>query len=151
MSDIERSVSETVEDAISRDVKDDKTTVIEIRDASTETAKTLVPQMGSDREKLERGKIDWRRFTNLPEAVVIPMAWFMNKREFEGGNWLKNFFEIYGNLRYSIDGEHKKILVGFQKAISGARDDKRKQDPRSWVEKHVTKRGQEPKDELYDV
>lgn len=148
---MERRVSETVEDVIARDVGDSQPTVIEIRDAMSETSKVLVPQMGSDKRTLEQGIIDWRRFTNVPESQPLPMAWFLSKNKYQGGNFVTTLLTHYGNLRYSVRGEHKKIIVGFQKATSGARDIPKKRDERSWIQRNITQRGKKPEDEYYDI
>jgi len=150
----ESSLSEEVQDAISTDIKGgDKPSVIEIRDAQSDTAKVLAPQMGSDRLTLQKGIVDWRRFTNYPENQILATAWFLAKNAYQGGNFYHNFFGQYGNLRYSVDGEHKKIIVGYQKALSGTPTVKKDQkDSRNFIERHFTKRGQEPKgDEYYDI
>ena len=101
-----------------------KPTRMIIEDASSVSAKILVPQLGSDRTDLAKGKVDVRRFTNIPEVDVIWLNWFMNLPKQYGGSWGKTFCENHMNLRYSVNGENKKLSVEMVRAIRGDKDEK---------------------------
>lgn len=149
MSD--ENISELI-DEISDDLKDKgDTQIIEIRDGVTETAKMLVPQMGSNRQTLNEGKIDDRRFTNLTELDVLWLSWFSIVPDEYGGEFSRRFCDMFRNHAYSIEAQHKKLIVAYQGAVSGAKSNERKRDNRSFVEKHLTQRKKKPEDEYYDV
>jgi len=98
---------------------DKLSTTIKIEDASSETARVLVPQMGSDREKLEEGKIDVRRFTHIDPVDPYWMSFFEQIPDEQGGQWARKFVEDYSNYCYSVHGRHKELVVNMQKAVSG--------------------------------
>jgi len=102
---------------------DVKPTRVIIEDASSVSAKILVPQLGSDRNKLAKGEVDVRRFTNIPEVDVLWLNWFMNLPKQYGGGWAKGFCENHMNLRYSIDGENKKLSVEMVRALTNNKED----------------------------
>lgn len=145
-------LSEEVELAISDEIKGEgKAQIFEIRDASTESAKVLVPQMGTDLVLIREGKIDYRRFTNIQALDVYWLTWFSLKPKEKGGNFTKRFCEMFSNYSYSVNAQNKKLVVAMQQAISGSdKKDEKQKDNRSWMQKHVTQRGKEP-DDLYDV
>lgn len=118
MTDKEYFPLDVLDDAISKE-GDKTSTTIKIEDASTETARVLVPQMGSDREKLEEGKIDVRRFTHLDPIDPYWMSFFDQIPDEQGGQWAKKFVEDYANYSYSVHGRHKELVVNMQKAVSG--------------------------------
>lgn len=107
-----------------------KPTKMIIEDASSVSAKILVPQLGSDRNKLAKGEVDVRRFTNIPEVDVIWLNWFMNLPKQYGGAWAQTFCDNYMNLRYSVDGENKKLSVEMVRAIAGDKEEKREAKPK---------------------
>jgi len=125
--------------------------VIEIRDAQTEIAKVLVPQWGSDPNFISEGRIDNRRFTNLTEIDAIWMSWFSLLPKEYGGIWASDFADEMRNHLYSVGAQHKKLLIGFQQAVSGDKKKEGKTDNRTFIEKHLTRRNQKVEDELYDV
>jgi hypothetical protein len=94
-------------------------TTITIQDASTETARVLVPQMGSDKEWLEEGKIDYRRFTHIDEIDPYWCAFFSLVPKEQGGGYSKDYVELYSNFMYSVNGRHKELTVHMQRAASG--------------------------------
>lgn len=102
-----------------------KPTTMIIEDASSVSAKILVPQLGSDRKKLAKGEVDVRRFTNIPEIDVLWLNWFMNIPDQYGGGWARNFCENHMNLRYSVNGENKKLSVEMVRAITGDKEEKK--------------------------
>jgi hypothetical protein len=147
------SLSEIVQSTISRDLSSEgiKSEIIEHRDASSESAKVLVPQMASDRNALERGENDWRRLTNIKLMDVFWISYFWNKPPEQGGNWLRKFIENYCNYSYSIKGENKKLMVAMQQAIMGTKKEE-KEDKRSWTQRNITQRGIDPtKKQYYDI
>ena len=93
-----------------------------IEDAATISARTLVPQLGSDKAMLAKGKVDVRRFSNICEIDVIWLTWFMNIPKQNGGDYASLYCENYLNLRYSVGGENKRLVVDMQKAISGLQE-----------------------------
>lgn len=99
-----------------------QSTTIRIEDANTETARALVPQMGSDDEWLTEGKIDWRRFSHLDDVDPLWIPYFMLIPKYQGGSYTKQYAELYANLMYSVNGRHKKSVVDMQKAVSGKAD-----------------------------
>lgn len=145
-------LSEEVESAIGDELKGDSTRqIIEIRDASTEVAKVLPPQLGTDPDMLRDGFIDVRRFTNIHELDAYWLSWFSLKTKEQGGGFTKKFCEEFANWCYSINAQNKKMVVAMQQAVSGAdKKEEKPKDSRSWIQKHLTQRGKEP-EELYDV
>jgi len=105
-----------------------KPTRLIVEDASSVSAKILVPQLGSDRKSLAKGEVDVRRFTNIPEVDVIWLNWFMNLPKQYGGDWASKFCENHMNLRYSVNGENKKLAVEMVRALAG--DKEEKQEPK---------------------
>ena len=145
-------ISEDVQDQISEDVKGaEGTQTIVYQDAVSESAKILVPQMGTDRNLLEEGKYDTRRFTNISEVDIIWLSWFDTLPLKFGGGWARQWAESYRNHAYSVNGENKKLVVAMQAAVSGSKENMpKKKDDRSWIQRNVTQRGKEA-EELYDV
>lgn len=141
-------------DAVSEDINTnagDKQ-VIEIRDAQTEIAKVLVPQWGSDPNVIAEGRIDNRRFTNISDLDTLWLSWFETIPDEYGGQWARSFADQIRNHAYSVNAQHKKLLIGFQQAVSGERKKDGKRDNRTFVEKHLTKRNKKPDDDdYYDV
>lgn len=115
-----------IEDALTGNSETPQSTTIKIQDASSETALILVPNMGSDKEILEQGKVDWRRFTHLDMVDPFWMAYLKLMPKERGGGFASQFVEEYGNLAYSVSGRHKKLAVDFQKAVSGDRGESKK-------------------------
>lgn len=146
------SVSDEVADLITEEVQGGQgTQTIVYQDAASESARVLVPQMGTDRSDLEEGKFDTRRFTNITEVDIIWLSWFDTLPDKYGGQWARAWAEAYRNHSYSVDGENKKLVVAMQQAVSGGRDaSPKKKDDRSWIQKNVTQRNKEP-EELFDV
>lgn len=142
-------------DAVSEDINSNTSDkqIIEIRDAQTEIAKVLVPQWGSDPNLISEGKIDTRRFTNLSELDILWLSWFETLPLEYGGGWARQFADQIRNHAYSIDAQHKKLLIGFQQAVSGEKKKDGKRDSRTFIEKHLTKRNIKPNedDDYYDV
>ena len=95
---------------------------VTIEDASSVSAKILVPQLGTDKAELAKGRVDVRRFSNIDEVEAIWLNWFMQIPDAQGGDWARRFCEGHLNLKYSIGGENKKLVVEMQKAISGLSD-----------------------------
>lgn len=97
-------------------------TTIRLEDANTESARVLIPELGSDDEFKREGRVDWRRFGHNSELDPYWMAHFTLKSKYRGGRYSKSFVEQIGNLNYSINGRHKKITVDMQGAVSGKSD-----------------------------
>lgn len=146
------SVSEEMQDQISEDVKGgQETQTIVFQDAVSESAKILVPQMGTDQNELAEGKYDTRRFTNISLVDVIWLSWFDTLPDKYGGEWSRKWADSYRNHAYSVDGENKKLVVAMQQAVSGGKDKSiKKKDERTFIQKHLTQRNKEP-EELYDI
>ena len=104
-----------------------KPTRMIIEDASSVSAKILVPQLGSDRKKLAKGEVDVRRFTNIHEVDVIWLPWFSNLPLQYGGGFALSFCESYANWRYSVGGENKKLSVEMVQAITGNKEEKQEE------------------------
>lgn len=117
-----------VDDILNNEGKVPQSSTIKLVDASSETALVLVPNMGSDKNMLEDGKVDWRRFTHLDPIDPIWMTYLLLIPKERGGNFTKQFVEQYGNLAYSVGGRHKKLIVDFQRAVSG--DNKESSQPK---------------------
>jgi hypothetical protein len=98
------------------------TTTIKIQDAGSETAKVLVPQMGADKDWLQEGKNDWRRFGHVSEPDPYWMAHFLLVDKFQGGDYSAKYVEQFANLNFGVGGRHKKLTVDMQKAVSGKVD-----------------------------
>jgi len=147
------TLSEQVETQIEHDVfgSGSKTEVYEIKDASSESAKVLVPQIGSDQSWLMEGRNDYRRFTHIKPLDVLWLSWFSNKRKEQGGRWCEKFIEAFCNFCYSINGENKKLVIAMQQAIKGEAKEKEKKDDRSFIQRHFTQRGKKPEKEYYEV
>jgi len=124
-------------DIISDVVKtgDETSTTIKIVDAGSETARVLVPQYGSDKEWLEKGKIDFRRFTHIDQVDPYWCAYFRLIPKERGGNWAGKFVEEYANFMYSVEGRHKRLGVDMQKAVSGKEAQPKDKKKRSLTDK----------------
>lgn len=146
------SITDEVTDKITDDVQSGSgTQTIIYHDAVSESAKILVPQMGTDRSLLAEGKYDSRRFTNISPVEKLWLTWFDNVPDEFGGEWARDWADSYRNHAYSVDGENKKLVVAMQQAVSGGRDAApKKKDERNWVQRNLTQRGKEP-EELYDI
>ena len=147
-------LSDEVEDAIQTDIQSgDNVHQVTMIDAASESAKVLVPQMGTDTNLLREGKYDVRRFSDIREVDVVWLTWFSNIPEQYGGGYAKAFCNAYLNHRYSVDGKNKKLVVQMQQAVSGSRTRKEAKDERSWIQRNITRRNQAPStdDDLYDV
>lgn len=150
MSDEVFDIVDVVSEDMSNNTGDKQ--VIEIRDAQTEIAKVLVPQWGSDPNVIAEGRIDNRRFTNLSEIDALWMSWFETLPNEYGGGWARQFADQMRNHLYSINAQHKKLLIGFQQAVSGEKKKDGRSDNRTFIEKHLTKRNKKSDDEeYYDV
>lgn len=120
MSDKEYYPLEVIDDILSGSKDDSPTsTLIKIEDASSETSRILVPEMGSDEEYKVEGKVDWRRFGHTKPIDPFWMAHFLLVPKYQGGDYSSKLVNHIGNLNYSIGGEHKKLSVDMQKAVSG--------------------------------
>jgi hypothetical protein len=97
-------------------------TTITIKDAASETAKILIPQFGADKDWLEEGKHDWRRFGHISVSDPYWMAHFLLINKFQGGDYSAKFVEQFANLNMGVEGRHKKLTVDMQKAVSGRVD-----------------------------
>lgn len=123
-----------LDEAIEKD-GDKTSTTIKIEDASSETARVLVPQMGSDRETLEEGKIDVRRFTHIDPVDPYWMSFFEQIPDEQGGQWARKFVEDYANYSYSVHGRHKELVVNMQKAVSGEKTTPKPKKKRSLTDR----------------
>lgn len=118
------------------------------KDASSVIAEKLPAQLGSDPRILARGEYDVRRLTHINEIERVWLGYFDLLDPFEGGEWAHDFAYSYANWSMSIGGERAKLLVKMQMAASGGMSAfKKPEDKRNFIEKHFTKRGQEPKED----
>jgi len=101
----------------------------------------LIPNFGSDRDYLEEGKVDVRRFSDISEVDVFWLTYFMEIDDDLGGEYTKKFCNNYLNLRYSVKGKHKKQTINMQNAVRGMGDDE-EEDSRNWLQRNVTQRGE---------
>lgn len=120
---------------------DIKPTKMIIEDASSVSAKVLVPQLGTDRNQLAKGEVDVRRFTNVTEVDVIWLTWFSNIPKQYGGGFAKDFCMEYANWRYSVGGENKKLTVKMVEAISGAKSEDKKPKKKGVLERLGLRKG----------
>lgn len=127
----------------------ENTQQIIFRDASSVIAEKLPEQLGSDPIDISKGKYDVRRLTNINELERVWIGYFNLLDPFEGGDWAKQYANEYMNLSMAIHGERAKLLVKMQMAASGGSNSpfKKPDDKRNFIERHFTKRGQEPKED----
>lgn len=146
------TVSSDLADKISEEVQTGQgTQTIIYKDAASESAKVLVPQIGTDTGLLAAGRYDTRRMTNISIVDVLWLSWFDTLPLKFGGGWAGKWADSYRNHSYSVDGENKKLVVAMQQAVSGGRDrTPKKKDDRNWIQRNVTERGKVP-EELYDI
>lgn len=123
--------------------------IIEYKDAVSESAKILAPQLGSDQAMLEKGMVDIRRLTNIDKIERLWLSFFMQLPKDQGGEWMELFCTDYMNLSPSIGGMRAKLIIAMQSAIGGTRQQRNKaKDDRSFIERHFTKRNQKAEDVL---
>jgi len=125
-------------DAISESLKkgEETSTTVKIVDASSESARLLVGNFGSDREGwLAEGKIDFRRFTHLDPVDPYWCSYLRLMPPEKGGNIARQFVEEYENHMYSVDGRHKKLTVDMQKAVSGKESQPKDKKKRSLTDR----------------
>jgi len=141
-----------VSQAITKDVmKTDRPMEFRIVDASTKTAEVLIPQWGSDREYLEEGKVDVRRFSNIEKVWLLPLSYFMLKKRKHGGGYSNDWCINWLNLCYSIEAQHKKLQISLQQAVTGGKAGTPKtKDTRNWIQRNVTQRNKKP-EELFSI
>lgn len=126
----------------------ENTQQIVFRDASAITAEKLPAQLGTNPNKLAKGEYDERRLTNITPLERVWIGYFNLLDPFEGGIWASEYAKEYMNLSMSIGGERAKLLVKMQMASSGGGSAfKKPEDKRNFIERHFTKRGQEPKED----
>lgn len=145
-------IAAEVSSAITKDIsKADRPIEFRIIDASTETAKVLIPQWGSDKDLLIQGKVDVRRFSNIKQEWLIPLTWFITKTSKRGGRYTKAWCEEWLNLCYSIDAQHKKLQISLQQAVTGGKAATPKaKDTRNIIQRNITQRNRKP-EELFNV
>lgn len=136
-----------LDDALTGKNLDKTITTIKIEDASSETARVLVPQMGSDKEWLEKGKIDYRRFSHLDPIDPYWCAYFSLIPKEQGGGYARDFVEQYANFMYSVSGRHKQLTVNMQKAVGGDRTTPQKKRKRRSLTDRILGRNKEDEDE----
>lgn len=127
--------------------RDTPQTNIKIQDASSAAVSIIAPQLGSDKNTLAEGRIDNNRLTHINEAEVLWLAWFQNIPKLEGGDFAQNFADLYKDLRMSTDGRRAALLVKALGNITGHGPTAAPVDKRSFIQKHVTQRGQEPEED----
>lgn len=125
------------------------TQTIVYQDAVSEIGRILASQIGSDRIMLEAGIVDIRRLTNIGKVERLWLSFFLHMPDDQGGQWMKQFCDDYMNLSPSLGGMRAKLIIAMQSAIGGIRQQKSKvKDDRSFIERHFTRRNQEPEDVL---
>lgn len=130
-------------DDIEESKKDKKPNIITVNDAALETAKILVPQIGTDKALLMKGKVDVRRMSNISAVDVIWLTCFKLIEEYDPiiGDYTKKIQEEYLNHRYSVGGKNKALAVDMTNAVTGKDKSRDKTDKRTWWEKNVSRRG----------
>jgi hypothetical protein len=97
---------------------------------------------------LSKGEWDDRKLTNITPLERVWLGYFRLLDPFEGGDWASNYANEYMALSMAIGGERAKLLVKMQMATSGGQSNfKKPDDKRNFIERHFTKRGQEPKED----
>lgn len=124
-------------DDISDTIKkgEETSTTIKFVDSGSESARILVPQYGSDKEYLEQGKIDPRRFSHIDPVDPYWCSYFNLIEKERGGNWTRKFVDQYLNHMYSVDGRHKRLGVDMQKAVSGKETQSKAKKNRSFADR----------------
>jgi len=113
----------------------------------TIVAQALAPQLGSDIVTLQKGVVDMRRFSILGEKEMRAVAYFLIRGYVHGVRFWRHYVEHFLNLAVSVGGVGRKQLIEMQKAtqslggIGGEEEEKL-----SWIERHITKRGEAKKD-----
>jgi hypothetical protein len=126
------------------DTKEEETSSnqnISIYDSEAEAVKILLPNYSSDKEFLEYGKVDIRRFSNVGEIDVYWLSWFSLIEDQYGGEWANNWCQMWMNIRDSVGGEHKKLGISAIEALGEKADKTQKKDLRSAIKKYITQRG----------
>jgi hypothetical protein len=144
--DIEDDISEKAPTESSRQI-------VEFKDASTITAETLIPQMGSDKEFLVKGKTDKRIMSKLTKKERVWISFYYNNLdEMKGGEFMNNFCENWLQTSRSIDGLNMKMNVNMQGMIAGTRKQggEREKDTRGLLARNIWARNKKPK-EMLDV
>ena len=115
---------------------EETSTTVKLVDASSESARLLVGNYGSDRDGwLAEGKVDYRRFTHLDPIDPYWCSYFRLIPPERGGNWARKFVEEYENHMYSVEGRHKKLGVEMQKAVSGKESQPKDKKKRSLTDR----------------
>lgn len=118
------------------------------KDASSTTSEKLAPQLASSPQYLNKGEWDDRKLTNITPLERVWLGYFRILDPFEGGEWANDYASEYMALSMAIGGERAKLLVKMQMATSGGQSNfKKPEDKRNFIERHFTKRGQEPKED----
>jgi hypothetical protein len=118
------------------------------KDASSTTSEKLAPQLASSPQFLNKGEWDDRKLTNITPIERVWLGYFRILDPFEGGQWAYDYASEYMALSMAIGGERAKLLVKMQMATSGGQSNfKKPEDKRNFIERHFTKRGQEPKED----
>ena len=113
----------------------------------TVVAQALAPQLGSDIVTLQKGIVDMRRFSILDEKEMRAIAYFLIRGYVHGVRFWKHYVEHFLNLAVSVGGVGRKQLIEMQRAtqslggMGGEEEEKL-----SWIERHITKRGEAKKD-----
>lgn len=136
---------------LTNESKDIRTNVLKIQDAANSAAEVLPRQLGTDPLMIMQGRYDIRRLTNLNKIDVVWISIFNLLDDTEGGEFGRAFAEQYMNLAVSIDGKRSDQIIKMMLAASGGGRAKKKDDTRNFIEKYLTKRGQEPKDDDIEV
>lgn len=103
----------------------------------------VTQQLGSDRQTLQKGRIDIRRFSNLQDLIDVTFhSWCRNVPYYCGGAWLRNISNDILNLLVSENGLGRKQYI---LALAGSKGVPvlRETDTRSWTERHITMRDEE--------
>lgn len=127
---------------IEKDIKQSKRNSqnITINDATSETAKTLVKEWGSDVEYKKDGKVDIRRHSNISSLDVMWLMYFSNLPDKIGGKYTKAICEEFLNLRDSVNAQHKKLQIGFIGALTGRNNEDKEENKRGIIQR-ITGRG----------
>lgn len=142
--DEDKLVFDITSGEIQREIMDKKPKEqnITINDASSETAKHLVKEWGSDAKYKVKGKVDMRRMSNITGIDVYWLMFFKNIPKTKGGDYCKDVCEEFLNLRDSVNAQHKKLQIGFMNAITGRKEEDTENKKRNIIQK-ITGRGKE--------
>lgn len=116
---------------------------LRIIDALAKATEILAPQIGIDGVDLAEQRIDTRRMTRLNKLEILALSYFRRHEN----SWVRDFMNDYENYKMSEENHERAVLIVEALGNIGRSLEpktKKPKDERSFVERHFTKRGQEP-------